>query len=286
MVVYMSIQPSVSEPSPVSDSKAPRRGVDSGIPLYVRIAADIEGGIAEHRHQVGDFLPNESELAKHYGVSRSTVREALNRLKEQKLVETRHGIGTRIASLPSRRVVAYAVGDLVDFEQSARKGRLVKIDSERRRLRPYEAIGLPMDRSKPYMVTRAFRVLVSDPKRRLALVKLYIPCEFSEIEPEIGKANDLVAHLIERRYGVLVADIRQEIASPRINSRLRQELRALGIEIDSQRALTSRYAYLTDAGQPIEATETVFIDPDFTFVTTLSRTVKAVTNGVGGVRAQ
>ena len=42
-------------------------------------------------------LPPERDLAKHYGTSRSTVREALRRLEELKLVTRRIGSGTYVS---------------------------------------------------------------------------------------------------------------------------------------------------------------------------------------------
>ena len=49
-----------------------------------------------------EWLPKERELAKIYQVSRFTLRRALDRLREEGVLETRHGLGTRIA-LRSRR---------------------------------------------------------------------------------------------------------------------------------------------------------------------------------------
>ncbi|MCL6454843.1 MAG: GntR family transcriptional regulator [Alicyclobacillus sp.] len=56
------------------------------------IRADIEAGV----HQPGDRLPPLSELARQYGCSRATVREALGTLRGQGLIEFRHGDGTYV----------------------------------------------------------------------------------------------------------------------------------------------------------------------------------------------
>ncbi len=44
----------------------------------------------------GDLLPSQDELAKHLGVSRISLREAINRLALLGLVEVKHGVGTFI----------------------------------------------------------------------------------------------------------------------------------------------------------------------------------------------
>ena len=44
----------------------------------------------------GDYLPSETELTKTFGVSKSSVREAVKMLQAMGVVEVRHGQGTRV----------------------------------------------------------------------------------------------------------------------------------------------------------------------------------------------
>ena len=55
-------------------------------PAYGRVAAAIEQKILERSLRPGDPLPTETELARQFGVNRSTVREALRRLESAGLV--------------------------------------------------------------------------------------------------------------------------------------------------------------------------------------------------------
>lgn len=48
----------------------------------------------------GDKLPPERELARHFRVSRGSIREAMKQLAAQGIVESRHGAGTFLASTP------------------------------------------------------------------------------------------------------------------------------------------------------------------------------------------
>jgi DNA-binding FadR family transcriptional regulator len=52
----------------------------------------------EHRFSVGDKLPNENDLAKELGVSRSTLREAIKILTTNGMLEIRRGKGTFVTS--------------------------------------------------------------------------------------------------------------------------------------------------------------------------------------------
>jgi DNA-binding FadR family transcriptional regulator len=62
------------------------------------------GGLA-----VGDKLPTEAAFMTEFGVSRTVVREALSRLQAAGLVETRHGIGTFVASTPQDDATAFRI---------------------------------------------------------------------------------------------------------------------------------------------------------------------------------
>jgi len=73
------------------------------------IATTLQKAILKGTYAYGERLPPERDLAKHYGTSRSTVREALRRLEELKLVTRRIGSGTYVSHhrTPDGHVMAY-----------------------------------------------------------------------------------------------------------------------------------------------------------------------------------
>jgi len=73
----------------------PGRG--DGIALHHRIATLLKDGIASGRYQPGDRLPTEGELVDLHGVSRVTVRRALQSLEQQGLIRRRAGHGTFVS---------------------------------------------------------------------------------------------------------------------------------------------------------------------------------------------
>ncbi len=64
--------------------------------LHKNVVSQIERRILDKELKPGDRLPNESELAKQFGVSRTVIREAIMMLRQARLVEVRHGVGTFI----------------------------------------------------------------------------------------------------------------------------------------------------------------------------------------------
>ena len=67
-------------------------------PLYYQLAALLREQIHEQELQSGDKLPSERELMQRYGLSRNTVRQALDMLVNEGLVLRSHGTGTYISN--------------------------------------------------------------------------------------------------------------------------------------------------------------------------------------------
>ncbi|MGK5732715.1 GntR family transcriptional regulator [Streptomyces sp. URMC 124] len=75
----------------------------SGKPRYLQIADDLAEQIRTGSLAPGAQVPSESEVMGRYGVSQGTVRKAIAELRTAGLVETHHGRGTYVRSLPPVR---------------------------------------------------------------------------------------------------------------------------------------------------------------------------------------
>jgi GntR family transcriptional regulator len=72
---------------------------DSPVPFYFQLAEQLEHEIVSGRWQAGLRLPSELDLCSHFGVSRTTVRQALSRLSQGGLVSRQKGRGTFVESV-------------------------------------------------------------------------------------------------------------------------------------------------------------------------------------------
>jgi GntR family transcriptional repressor for pyruvate dehydrogenase complex len=92
------------------------------VPGYRKVAAAITGRILSRELREGQRLPAETELARQFGVNRSTVREALRELESGGLLERRPGSKLMTVSRPRHRAVArdvsraLALHDVTFFE--------------------------------------------------------------------------------------------------------------------------------------------------------------------------
>jgi GntR family transcriptional repressor for pyruvate dehydrogenase complex len=78
-------------------------------PAYRKVAAAIGERIVSRTLREGDRLPPETELARQFGVNRSTIREALRELESGGLVKRRPGSKLMSVSRPQHDVVAGGV---------------------------------------------------------------------------------------------------------------------------------------------------------------------------------
>jgi DNA-binding GntR family transcriptional regulator len=71
------------------------------VPIYQMIADDLRAQIASGELPVASQLPSEAELASRYGVSRMTVRQAMDQLENAKLVVRHRGSGSFVRDATS-----------------------------------------------------------------------------------------------------------------------------------------------------------------------------------------
>ncbi|HEY8743447.1 MAG TPA: GntR family transcriptional regulator [Chloroflexota bacterium] len=96
----MAVEPSDALPSP---SGAP-------IPLYYRLREALRARVAQGEVAVGSLFPTEQELCAQYGVSRTTVREAIQGLVQEGLLVRKQGKGTFVAAPKIEEELGMLVG--------------------------------------------------------------------------------------------------------------------------------------------------------------------------------
>lgn len=72
---------------------------------YQQIADELRERVAGGRYGPGRLLPSEAEMSTEFGVSRVTVRHALELLRDEGLVAARQGFGWFVATSPVRQTL-------------------------------------------------------------------------------------------------------------------------------------------------------------------------------------
>lgn len=89
----------------------------SKLPLYHQLYEILRGMILRRQWQPGDLIPAEPELCEQYGVSRTTVRQVLDKLVQEGLIYRQRGRGTFVA----QPTLEQAMVRIVSFTQDMRE---------------------------------------------------------------------------------------------------------------------------------------------------------------------
>jgi GntR family transcriptional regulator len=97
---------------------------ESPIPFYFQLSELLEQEILTGRWEPGFRLPSELDICEHFGLSRTTIRQAFGRLEQEGLVSRRKGQGTFVAESRPRSWLLQSSGGFFQ-EEVEREGRLV-----------------------------------------------------------------------------------------------------------------------------------------------------------------
>lgn len=220
---------------------------------YSTLARLLIEEIQAGRYKVGEMIPTEAELQQRFDVSRHTVREALRDLKTQGLLTARAGVGTVVrASAPPERFVQ-GVGGLQDLVQFAEAVRMKVL--RRRVLLADESLAARIG-AKAGQEWHEAHVLRSLPKAAapLAVMSIYVRPEFAEVLGLIEDARQPVYSLIERRHGVRIVEVRQQICAVALD---RADARLLKTRSGAP-ALNIRRQYLDSHDRPLMASDGLY----------------------------
>jgi len=111
------------------------------------IASQIAAQILDGTYLSGYQLPAERDMIKQFGVSRSTLREALKSLEEIELIESRHGVGRFVAELNENNLAqANKLASEADAVNAAVRVRITPDDT------PEGPRRLPVAPEKPLVI--------------------------------------------------------------------------------------------------------------------------------------
>ncbi len=94
----------------------------SPVPLYYQIEVVLRDEVGAGRYPEGTPLPTEDALVRRFGVSRITVRRAMERLVQDGLIHRVPGRGTFVNAVPPREFrIERNPADLMGFEEDIRR---------------------------------------------------------------------------------------------------------------------------------------------------------------------
>jgi DNA-binding GntR family transcriptional regulator len=232
----------------------------SANPAYQRIRADLMARIAGGEFDGTGRIPSEPILAREYGVSRLTVRHALDGLVQMGLVVRKQGVGTFTASGVRER----RVGGLTSFSDDMRRyGELATVLLRSARISPGPEVSSALNLSPGALVSEITRLRLINNKP-VAVLRSLIPttaCPDLVAQP---LTNGSLWKTLETVHGIRLVGGEQRITPVRAT---REQAQLLEVRTGVPLLMIER-TILRDGNVPIEWAQT-FMHPDYPVVTQL-----------------
>ncbi|MCF4121196.1 GntR family transcriptional regulator [Antribacter sp. KLBMP9083] len=212
------------------------------VPLYFQISSRIEAAIHDGTLPAGSRLENEVALGNRLGLSRPTIRRAIQELVDKGLLVRRRGIGTQVVHGKVSRSVALT-SLYEDLERSGQKPetRVLSIETGEADEKIAEALGVAP--GSPVLHIRRLRSADEVP---IAILDNVLPEEFTGLNPDDLSKHGLYQLL--RAQGVSVRVAKQRIGARDATT---QEAALLDIPKGSAVLTMSRTAF-DNSGRAVE----------------------------------
>jgi GntR family transcriptional regulator len=228
--------------------------VNGRVPRYHRIAEALREKIRGGELQPGARLDNQRRLAKSFGVTLMTLRQALELLEREHLISRRHGLGTFVAApsidydiLQLRRFA----GDLqAQGEQVTTKLIGTRFTVPDRRVTG--ALGLG-SRARVLALER-LRLVDGHP---MSLQRSFLPARIGDEVVRADLALTPLHQVLEFKLGLVIERARETVSAVRLG---RSEARELGCRAGAPAFESERVSY--DAGGAPVVFDRVFIPGD------------------------
>ncbi len=231
----------------------------SPVPLYFQVAEQLERAITEGALVAGDRISNEVDLAQALGLSRPTLRQAIQMLVDKGMVVRKRGVGTQVVGSQIRRPVELS-SLFDDLVRSGQRPHTDVLGCEIIEAHDDVARELSLPMGTPVWSLERLRLVGDEP---LALLRNYLPADVVDLRAADLEHRGLYEGL--RRAGVLLRVAHQRIGARRADSR---EARLL-CERRGGPLLTMQRVAFDDEGRAIEYGDHTYRPERYTFELTL-----------------
>ncbi|MRG59885.1 UTRA domain-containing protein [Agromyces sp. CFH 90414] len=177
------------------------------VPLYYQVASRLERAIRDQTLPAGARLENEVALAARLGLSRPTIRRAIQDLVDQGLLVRRRGIGTQVVhGKVTRNVELTSLFE--DLERSGQKPETSVLSIEQVVADEHVAEGLGVERGSPVLHISRLRSADGVP---LAILDNVLPEAFVDLDRADLERHGLYQLL--RARGVTMRVAKQRIGA-------------------------------------------------------------------------
>ncbi|MFG2120103.1 GntR family transcriptional regulator [Streptomyces sp. NPDC048710] len=214
----------------------------SPVPLYYQLAQQLEAAIEHGILAPGNLLGNEVDLSVRLGLSRPTVRQAIQSLVDKGLLVRRRGVGTQVVHSQVKRPLE--LSSLYDDLESAGQGPTTRVlRNERVPAGADVAAALGIAEGAEVVVLERLRCTHGQP---VAFLCNYLPAALLELDTERLESTGL--YRMMRSVGITLHSARQTVGARSATA----EEAALLDEKEGAALLTMQRTAYDDTGRPVE----------------------------------
>jgi GntR family transcriptional regulator len=209
----------------------------SKLPLYHQLYEILHSNIVTGEWQPGDMIPPESELIEHYQVSRTTVRQVLDLLANEGLINRQRGRGTFVTHPTIDQGLSRIVSFTEDMRQRGLRPGTRVLVSDLIQAPSDIAAHLQVDPGEELAHLQRLRLANDEPMsiEESYLVHRYCPGVLGQ-----DYAANPLRETLERDYGIRLVRARQTIRATRADPRLASLLQ---VEAQSPLLYIERVSY-------------------------------------------
>lgn len=181
---------------------------ESPIPLYYQVSNLLRHRILDGGYRPGERVGTEMEMCAEFGVSRITIRQALEELERERLIRRRRGLGTFVAdTLPKVASISFT-GYLEDL--FAQVLLTTAADSVIDRVPAGDEVGQALELGAQELVVRVARtrMMAGEP---LAHTVSYLPLSVGASITQRDLSELPLMHVLEQRVGVRLEEAIQTV---------------------------------------------------------------------------
>ena len=217
----------------------------SAVPLYRQLFEILRDEIASGRLKADQRVATEFELMRRFGVSRTTVRQTIARLRTDGLISVHRGKGTFVGRgkiEPELSALTGFVEDMQALGLSA-SARVLGVEEVRATERVAESLGL----RRGDRVTKVTRIRLAE-EVPVSFEYSFLPLELGRRVAEENLEVSPIFSLFEDKYGIALGEALYRIEAARAN---RAVAEALGIERGAPVLAIERTTH-SAAGRPVD----------------------------------
>lgn len=206
--------------------------------LYAQIEAALVARFGVDLHP-GDKLPTEDALIDEYGVSRITVRRAIQNLASRRLIVTKRGIGSFVASPSLTQPLTALTGFVEDMDAQGLHltARVLLVEEITAPAHVRKALELPLG-AKVVHIDRV-RLAAGQP---VSLDETYLPLDLGRLVAQDDLENEPIFDLLEKRHGTPLVEAEYALKASTADS---PSAAALGVDEGSAIFRIERTSFTT-----------------------------------------